>query len=296
MDDQWALSHLALSPELDIRGVVGAQAPVLVTIDEDGIMGPQHPAPDAIAQATAEVVRTTLAVLPISSPPPVYAGSNTPILDRDTPSPSVGSEFIIETSHGFSTDNRLAILVIGPATDVASALLIDPTLEDRIDVIAMAYNTWPEGTDLFNVKNDIASWQVLMASQTPITVGDWAVCKTHLTMTGERARSFFSKHGTPGMYLINLLVSWLDHQGDKATALVDDATAWSIWDQVTVAHILGLTTTETHPRPILRDDMSFEHPDSNEASGRTINWITAVDEATLWADFARKLGEAMKTK
>jgi hypothetical protein len=46
-----------------------------------------------------------------------------------------------------------------------------------------------------------------------------------------------------------------------------------------------MTSQEVHPRPTLRDDTSFDYPQTN----KTITWITAVDEKRLWADFIAKL-------
>ena len=296
MDDQWAISHLALSPEFDLRGIVSAQAPVLATADSSGNLGPQVKAPSDIAEATAAAARSTLSAMPIDVLIPVYAGSNTRLENRVTPAPSVGADFIVNASQGFTPDNRLSILVIGPATDVASALLLDPSIENRISIVAMAFNTWPEGTDLFNVKNDIAAWQVLMASRSHITIGDWAVCKTHLKMNRSGARSLFSDLGQPGQYLINLISSWLDHQSATAEALVDDSEAWAVWDQVTVAHMLGLTTVRIYPRPELQDDMSFSFDGIDRKDSLTINWITEIDEDALWNDFRSKLGRAMNQR
>ena len=101
----------------------------------------------------------------------------------------------------------------------------------------------------------------------------------------------FSDLGRPGAYLVNLLSSWLDHQSDKAQILVDDEASWSVWDEVTVAHVLGLTETRTYPRPVLRDDMSFSETDG---SNGTIDWIVAVDDRRLWDDFRQKLRHALE--
>ncbi len=53
-----------------------------------------------------------------------------PLLDR-TPTLNPGVGFILEESLRYSPYTRLVILVLGAATDVASALLIDPSLGDR---------------------------------------------------------------------------------------------------------------------------------------------------------------------
>jgi hypothetical protein len=61
-----------------------------------------------------------------------------------------------------------------------------------------------------------------------------------------------------------------------------------VWDEVVVAHLLGLTTTETYRRPTVRDDMTFEHEMADRPAWE-VRWITDVDADRLWSDFARRL-------
>jgi hypothetical protein len=56
----------------------------------------------------------------------------------------------------------------------------------------MAYNKWPQGTDVFNVHNDIPVWQILMHSRTPLVVGDSTVAATNLKMTRDKAKNVFA--------------------------------------------------------------------------------------------------------
>ena len=93
----------------------------------------------------------------------MIAGSSRP-LEGDTPRPTPGVEFLIDQARGRSADDRLVVVVLGAATDVASALLIDPTLADRITIVAMGFDGWPEGRDPWNVKNDVRAWRVLLES------------------------------------------------------------------------------------------------------------------------------------
>src|SRR5262245_27910074 len=130
MDDQWALALLALSPTFHLRAVVGAHAANLAA-----------PAAETAARHAREVLER----IGVEKPPPVIAGSSLPVLDAATPRESEGSDLLLRAAKAFSPEQRLPVLVIGSATDVASALLMDPTLAERLDVVAMAFETWPEG-------------------------------------------------------------------------------------------------------------------------------------------------------
>ena len=56
-------------------------------------------------------------------------------------------------------------MVIGAATDVASALVTDPTWGDRVAIVAMAFDGYPKGGDPWNVKNDPIAWRILLDSR-----------------------------------------------------------------------------------------------------------------------------------
>ena len=121
---------MALSPAFDLRAVVGAHAANLAA-----------PA----AETAAGHAREVLERIGVEKPPPVIAGSSLPLGDTTTPRESEGSRRLLREAKAFSPEQRLPVLVIGSATDVASALLVEPTVAERLDVVAMAFETWPEG-------------------------------------------------------------------------------------------------------------------------------------------------------
>jgi inosine-uridine nucleoside N-ribohydrolase len=267
MDDQWAIAHLALSPAIDVRGVVTTHAPNLA-----------HPAAETAARCAAEVFNH----LPIQAPPDIVAGSSLPLSDR-APKSNPGTDRILREADDHSPDARLVVLALGAATNIASALLIDPTVVDRIEIVAMGFDGWPEGGDGFNVRNDLLAWQIVLESSAPITVGDAAVTKRDLIMSAGGARQLFEDSGPAGVYLTHLSLRWLEAEVEVVRAVTGDGHAWPIWDEVTVAHLLGLTSSGIYPRPTLRADLSFRHPEpACGAVDRTIRWIHDVDTSGLW--------------
>lgn len=272
IDDQFALAHLALTPAVDLKGVVTSHAPNL-------------PAP--AAEGSAKAARDLLAKLPLKpgERPTVVAGSSLPLVDTRTPRRGPGVDFLLEQARPYGPDDRLVVVMIGPATDVASALLVDPSLARRIEVVAMAFDTWPEGKDPWNVKNDVAAWQVVMASKVPLVVGDGAVTKRHLSMGVESTRKRLAGRGEGGPYLVGLVEDWFAKHSEIARSATGDPTLWPIWDQVTTAYLLGLAEVEEHPRPLIRPDTSFE-PGKGEG---TLRWVTSIDHERLWSDLARLL-------
>lgn len=273
MDDQWALAHLALSPEWDLVSVVTTHAPNLA-----------EPAAERTAEAAREVLRRVAPRRDVE----VRAGSSHPLPNASTPLVNRGVERIVERAAGCGPKARLTVLVIGAATDVASALLADPALAERIEVVAMGFQGRDVGGDEWNVKNDPAAWRVLLGSRVPLTVGAADVCGRRLLMTGERACDRFAGRGPVGRYLADLLIDWLGANGATARLVTGQPDAWPVWDEIVVAHLLGLSAVRRHPRPQLREDLTFgSRPGAGADPG--VDWITDVDDAGLWEDLAGKL-------
>lgn len=280
MDDQWVLAHLALSPEFDLRGIVTTHT------------GSYAIFPAPASASTARIANEVLDHLHISKRPPVVAGSSNPLRAKSEPQRGPGADFILQTSRGFTPDRPLTVLVIGAATDLASALLVDPSLADRIQIVAMGFSKWPEGGDEFNIKNDLKAWQALLDSSAPIVVADASVTRAHLAMTRESARALLDQRTETGRYLAGLLVDWLNRQGDLAQRITGDRNSWPVWDEGTVAYLLGLTRSEVHPRPRLGDDFKFEFPPAGRPSGPPIRWITWIDSEKEWQDLNHKVDMA----
>ena len=197
IDDQFALAHQALSPVIDLRAVVTTH------IGEHKTLG------DSASEFTAASAQDVLSNLPLATVPDVVAGAPLPLAARGQPHSCAGADRILAEASRFSAHARLSVLAIGAVTDVASALLLDSTLAERIEVLAMGYNAWPDGGDPFNVKNDIFAWQALLDSSVPLTVGDSAVCKAHLVLTPESVGTRFPETAA-ATYIKGLFKAWVE--------------------------------------------------------------------------------------
>jgi purine nucleosidase len=273
VDDQWAMAHLSLSTELDLKGVVTTHAPNLAA-----------PA----AETSEGFAKELVAKLPTKMRPPILAGSSKPLADASKPLSNPGVDFLIEQAKGRTSETRLTVVVLGAATDVASALLTDPTWGDRVTLVAMAFNGYPQGGDPWNVKNDPIAWRILLDSRAPIVVGDVEITKRILRMTPDRAHTLLTMLPEPAPLLLNRFDTWIAKNANVAQAQTGSAIVWPIWDEVTTAYLLGLAKAESRPRPRLRDDLTFDL----ENSKGTIEWITSIDEGKLWPDLVAKIKAA----
>lgn len=277
IDDQWTVVYLLINPDFKVLGVISAHAPVI-----------PPPAGRTGLGILLDVVENRMGM---SQHPPLLEGASEPLIDLKTPRPSPGVDFIIESSKGFSPNNRLAVLAVGAVTDVASAILKDPTIVERIQVVDMGLRAWPAGGDDFNVLNDVKAMQVIMDSDVPVTIGSAPVCAESLGLTLDQARHMLGDRGPIGKWLLEEFEAWY-FRFVKPMRKDDFSRAKVIWDNVVLAYVLGMTTHKSYPRPRLSETATFEHA----PTAKTITWITDIDEKRMWADFLSKLDAYQRTR
>jgi inosine-uridine nucleoside N-ribohydrolase len=275
IDDQWAVAYLLLSPRFDVLGVMSAHAPTITA-----------PAGHTSYRILVDVVENRLGM---RVHPPLIKGANVPLNDTKTPISSPAVKFLITQSRRFSKTNRLNVLTIGAATDVASAILAEPSIVDRIQVIQMGF-TDEQGGEEFNIANDVYAAQVLLDSNVPLVIGPGNVCRASLSLTFDQAKQMLSNRGSIGGWLWEEYQAWY-FRVVKPLRVNDFSKSWVIWDNITLAYLLDLTTQHTKPRPRLRNNMTFETVDTT----RVVTWITDVDEQKLWTDFLQLIDRYQST-
>lgn len=275
VDDQWTISYLLLSPRLEVLGVMSAHAPSITA-----------PAGHTSYRILRDVVENRLGMM---SHPPLVEGGSLPLESVKKPQPSPAVDFLIETSKPFTKENRLTVLMIGAGTDVASAVLTDPTIVDRVRVIQMGFNDEKGGNE-FNIANDVRAVQVILDSDVPLVIGPGKVCRENLSLSLDQAREMVAHRGPIGTWLWEEFQAWY-YRYVKPLRVNDFSKPWIIWDNITLAYVLGMTEEKTAPRPRMRDDMTFEMVQTK----KTVTWITDLDEKRMWADYLSLLDGYQRT-
>lgn len=166
-DDQFAIVHALLSPTLDVRGIVPAHFGTRRTNES--------------LRESREEVDLLLRLMGREGQYVIADGAPHKLPDEHTAVPSDGSRLIIEESK--KDEGTLYVTFLGPLTDMASAILEDPEIQDR-DIVVVWIGGPPHGDVItpegieFNLSNDIASANVVMNSR--ITV--WQIPSTVYAM------------------------------------------------------------------------------------------------------------------
>ncbi|MDB5473969.1 MAG: nucleoside hydrolase, partial [Devosia sp.] len=115
-DDQFTIVHALLTPTFDFHGIIAAH------------FG-DHRSKTSMEDSRAEIDHL-LKLMDLSGCIPVASGASKGLPDENTPVPSLGAQLIVDQA--MSDDDRpLHVAFLGPLTDMASALLMEPRLNER---------------------------------------------------------------------------------------------------------------------------------------------------------------------
>ena len=197
---------------------------------------------------------------------PLKKGSNLPLTNLHRPQPSEASQYIIETAHGMIAGQKLQLVVLGPCTNVASAVLTDP---DIIPKIAVSYiGFWhhpPTGTwnkREFNTNNDPNAVNVLL--DTPGLEFNVMTASTsqHLVFLKDEVDQHLKGKGGIADYLVKRWETFNRHWQKEDP----EKTRWIMWD---VAIIEALANPELAKKEVVKT------PHDNLL--RDINAYTSID-------------------
>ena len=199
IDDQYALAYLVRSEkECRIRAITAApfwsdpvwKRPVRSSSPEDGM----ERSYDEILRVLALMGRQDLNPL-------VFRGSRSYLPGPLTPVHSEAAEKIIEISREYSAARPLYVICLACLTNIASALLLDPTLRERIVVVWLGGHAHHFGTcDDFNCRQDMHASRLVFACGVPVVqlplfgvISHFSFCKPELEslLRGKNALCYY---------------------------------------------------------------------------------------------------------
>jgi purine nucleosidase len=184
IDDQYALSLALGSPDrFRLEGIIAAHFG-----EAGGASG--------IGKSYSEI-QTVLEKAGMAGKFPVKRGSD-PLAYRDQKIQSDGVDFIIEKAHSATPEDPLWLVLLGPATDAAAALLKDPGIADRIVIFWHGRTQWPVRCWNFNAYNDILAARLLFELPCRFVLFDTG---TYLRIDPEESARRFGSLGPLGAYL-----------------------------------------------------------------------------------------------
>jgi inosine-uridine nucleoside N-ribohydrolase len=184
VDDQYAIAlALGFPDKFRIEGFVAAHFG-----DAGGSAG--------IEKSYSEIQRL-LELAGLSGKLPVKRGAD-PLQYRDRIAKNEGVDFIIERAKAATPEDPLWLVLLGPATNAAAALLQEPGIADRLVVFWHGRTQWPVRCWNFNAYNDIRATRLLFELPCRFILFDTG---TYLRIPVEETQRRFSPLGPLGRYL-----------------------------------------------------------------------------------------------
>ena len=270
IDDQFALAYALLSPES-----VAVQAVYAAPFFNSRSDGPA----DGMEKSYAEIHRV-MDRLSLKTLPPVHRGSVDYLSDRDTPQESEAAQDLVARARAAS--EPLYVVAIGAITNVASALLMDPGIADRIVVVWLGGHSlgWKDTLE-FNLKQDIPAAQVVFDSGAPLIHVPCMGVTTHLATTLPELEHYLKGKSSIGDYLVEIVSGYSN-----------DSYGWSkvIWDVATIAWLINPAWVPTNlvHSPIVTTEGTW----SFDESRHLIRSATYVNRDPIFADLFRTLAGA----
>ena len=164
----------------------------------------------------------------------VFKGSENYLENEKTPVISDSAKDLSQRAKSYSQENPLYVVAIGAITNVASAILIEPEIVNKIVVVWLGGHAHHyRHTQEFNMKQDIAAARVVMKSGVAMVQLPCRGVIDSFYLSRIELEYYFKGKGALADYLCNYAVNQISQErGKKDWAKI-------IWDVVAVAYLLN---------------------------------------------------------
>ena len=174
IDDQFAVVYAMISPELDVQAVYAAP------FHNSRSSGPG----DGMEKSYEEILRI-LSRLDKDPAGFAFKGSTNYVLDVKKPEKSPAVLDLIERAKKSSPDDPLYVVPVGAITNVANAILLEPSIIKNIVVVWLGGNglNWPHQRE-FNYRQDLNASRVIFDCGVAFVQLPCTPVVTHFRTTG----------------------------------------------------------------------------------------------------------------
>ncbi len=272
VDDQFAVCHAVLSPER--INLLAIHAAPFHNGRSDG------PA-DGMEKSYDEILRL-LGHLKHPADGLVFKGSTAYLADVNTPQRNDAVDHLIELA---MTDRQgpLYVATIGAITNVASALLVEPKLVEKIVVVWLGGHSlhWPNNRE-FNLRQDVPAAKVIFDSGVPLVHMPCGGCVDRLHTSNPELAACLGGTSAIANYLVDIVRDY-----NKS-----GRTVWSkvLWDIVTTAWLVNPNWVHTVlvSTPIVTADVTW----SFDATRPLMRYARNLDRDAILTDVFDKLKKA----
>ncbi|MBQ8742495.1 MAG: nucleoside hydrolase [Clostridia bacterium] len=275
IDDQFAIAYMLRSEDkINVKAICAAPF----------FNGMSDSPADGMEKSYNEILR----ILEFAGHPELckctYRGSTGYLADEKTAQESDAANKIVELSKQYSPENPLYVVAIGAITNVASALIIDPSIKENIVIVWLGgHATSWTNTKEFNMYQDVAAARVVFGCGAPLVqlpcmgvVSEFRISRPELEY-----------------WLVdkNPLADYLARNTIKAAESYAAGTPWTrvIWDVTALAWLTNdnnrfmNSSIEHAPMP------EYDHRYAARSDSHFYRYVREIKRDALMHDLIKKL-------
>ena len=274
IDDQYALSYLIKSDEkLDLKAIYAAP------FFNEKSTGPA----DGMEKSYREIMNVLTLLEREDLKEHVYRGSTEYLPSETEPVISDAAKDLAERAMNYTEEHPLYVVAIAAITNVASALLLNPDIKNRIVLIWLGGNAtnWPDNKE-FNLYQDVAGARIVFGCGVPLVQLPCMGVVSAFTTSGPELEYHLRGKNKLCDYLVNVTTT--------EAAACNGGPVWTrpIWDVTAVAWLLDGDFEEDclihSPIPEYDNRYAFDN------NCHFIKYVYHIKRDKLFADLFAKLG------
>ncbi|MGQ9682157.1 MAG: nucleoside hydrolase [Anaerolineae bacterium] len=268
IDDQFAVVYSLLSPEsMQVEAIYAAPfSNELTSVPAEGM-----------EMSYQEILRL-LKRLDVSPEGFVFRGSTGYLSDWEHPERSAAALDLVSKAMA-PADEPLYVVAIGAITNVASAILIEPEIINRIVLVWLGGQPlyWPSARH-FNIGQDLHASRLVFDCGVPLVHVPCDGVTSHLLTSVPEIEHHVRGRGAIGDYLFEIFKAYVEKHG---------VLSKEIWDISTIAYLINdkWVPTELVHSPILTDQLTW----SIDHSRHLMRQATFVHRDPIFRDLFAKL-------
>ena len=273
IDDQYALSYLIKSDEkLDLKAIYAAP------FFNEKSTGPA----DGMEKSYREIMNVLTLLEREDLKEHVYRGSTEYLPSETEPVISDAAKDLAKRAMDYTEEHPLYVVAIAAITNVASALLLNPDIKNRIVLIWLGGNAtnWPDNKE-FNLYQDVAGARIVFGCGVPLVQLPCMGVVSAFTTSGPELEYHLRGKNKLCDYLVNVTTT--------EAAACNGGPVWTrpIWDVTAVAWLLDGDFEEDclihSPIPECDNRYAFDN------NRHFIKYVYHIKRDKLFADLFAKL-------
>ncbi|MBE6705137.1 MAG: nucleoside hydrolase [Ruminococcaceae bacterium] len=274
IDDQFALAYMLKCPEkMNVKAIYAAP-----------FFNNRSSSPcDGMQRSYDEILKVLHFMHREDMIPNVFKGSENYLPDEKTPVISDAAKHLASLAMGYTPEKPLYVVAIGAITNVASALILNPEISDRIVVVWLGGHSFEkENTGEFNMVQDIAAARVVWNMAEFLVQLPCAGVVEHFSISAPELREYLLGKGDLCTYLAQNTLDYMERFSDRC---------WTkpIWDLTAPAWLMNENSKYMDQRIIYRRLPNYDKQYNYSEGHKLMAYIEAIHRDNLMTDMVAKL-------